>query len=424
MASEDLVQHDCVIGIDVHSRKLVCCAMWTENGEVRKDTAEFQSFRNDLRKMASWCAAHKPEIVLMESTGIYWKSPFYHLEQQGLVAVVVNARHIKGMVGKKTDIKDAEWLAHVGRLGCFNRSFIPSSAYQDLRVTERSILKITDDLAAYKNRLSKALTDAGFRLNLVFSDIHGENASRAIDAILEGMSADDILNLMALDRLKADPKELKAAFEGRLSRSHKKDIESIRNIIAALTAEIIDLKDFLLKEVINLAGQRTLLLLQTLPGVSEDSAVMILIELGGGGLETFATGDRLASWLGVCPGNNESAGKRRSGHIRKGNYYLRRILCECANAAVRSKGTTFRSKYQSIKLRLGHKRALITIVNKMVHMIFIVLTKRKEYRDPLIDYSKIAVAKNGKRWIKALIESELWDIKANNRETGEQLANC
>ena len=148
---------------------------------------------------------------------------------------------------------------------------------------------------------------------------------------------------------------------------------------------------------------------------------MMLVELGGGGLGSFATGDRLASWLGVCPWNNESAGKRRSGRTRKGNYYLRRTLCECANAAVRAKGTTFQSKHRSLRVRLGAKRALIAIVNKMVHMVFIVLRRGDVYRDPNVDYGKILAERNARRWLTAVIELGKWDITAQNLETGEVL---
>ena len=182
------VVHSTVIGMDVHQSKLVCCAMWQEGLELKTEKQTFDTFKNDKKAMASWCASFHPDLVIMESTGIYWMSPYAFLEKVGIRAAVVNARQVKQMEGKKTDMGDAEWLAHVGRLGVFNRSFIPSALYRELRIHSRYLLRLTDELSAEKNRFHKVLAHAGFNLSVVFSDLHGVNASKCIEGILAGLT--------------------------------------------------------------------------------------------------------------------------------------------------------------------------------------------------------------------------------------------
>lgn len=414
----EMVKYDKVIGLDVHQGVIVCCAIWTEKNALRVEKNSFKTFRNDLRQMATWCASHSPDLVLMESTGIYWKSPYAHLEKVGIKAAVVNARQVKQMEGKKTDIGDAEWLAHVGRLAVFNRSFIPSKQYQDLRVPSRYLLKLRNQLSSEKNRLAKVLADAGFRLNLVFSRLGGVNAQRVIDGLMTGKRPEEIMASLDVKRLKASEKDLRSALDGELSDEHLFTLKEITAHIHYLECESERLQRHLTEKVIGL-HEHALMLLQTIPGIDEQSAVQIIIELGGDDLSSFRTASHLASWVGVCPGNNESAGKRKHGHIRKGNCYLRRILCECANAAVRSKGTTLQSKYQSLRIRKGTKRSLIAIVHKIVRLIYIVFEKKEGYRDPKIDYDEQNVLKNGKRWMQKLIACGKWQINAIDRETGE-----
>lgn len=411
-------RYDRVVGCDIHQGSIVCCAIWTEDNQVKEKHREFSTFKNGLREMAEWIAEFKPDLVIMESTGIYWKSPFAHLEKRGIIAAVVNAKHIKQMEGKKTDMSDARWLAHVGRLAVFNRSFVPSVEYQSLRVPSRYLTKLTNQLASEKNRFAKVLADAGFRLNLVFSDLQGVNAKLCVDGILEGKSVEEILASIDVKRLKASRKDLEMAFEGELTEEHRYTLCEIRDNIQYLESKINKIQSYLTGKILSMHPEG-LILLQTIPGISEKAAVQIIIELGGEKLDAFKNADRLVSWVGICPGNNESAGKRKHGHIRKGNSYLRRLLCECANAAVRSKGTTFQSKYQSLRIRCGTKRSLIAIAHKMLRMIYLVFERRTGYRDPQINYEIVNANKNGSRWIKMLVKSEKWNIQATNLETGE-----
>ncbi len=420
----DSVLFNCVIGIDVHLTTLVCHAEWDEDGVRHSDSATFGTFKNQKKAMAAWCRAHNPDLVLMESTGIYWKSPYAFLEKVGIRAAVLNARQVKQMAGKKTDMADAEWLAHVGRVGCFSSSFIPAEIYRELRKPERYLLKVTDTLAAEKNRFLKILSDAGYRLSVVFSDVHGVNATRAIDGIIEGKSPDTIFAELDLSRLKkANAEDIKEALEGELSMFDRFILLEIKQSIKELKERISRIENFIIEEIKRI-HPRALLLLQTIPGISEKAAVRLLIELGGDKLDAFKTAEHLASWIGVCPGNNESAGKRKSGRTRKGNYYLRRILCECANAAVRAKGTTLQSKYQSLRVRKDGKRSIIAIVHKIVKYIFCVFKNKEGYRDPQINYAEESARRNARRWISTLCKLAEWQVNAVDLSTGEVFSSA
>jgi len=415
------VVHNMVIGMDVHQSKLVCCAMWQVGHELKTEKKTFGTFRGEKKAMALWCASFHPDLVIMESTGIYWMSPYAFLEKVGIQPAVVNARQVRQMEGKKTDMGDAEWLAHVGRLGVFNRSFIPSAQYREIRLHSRYLLRLTDELSAEKNRFHKVLAHAGFNLSVVFSDLHGVNAGKCIEGILAGLSVEEIMKTVKVSRLrKATPEQVRDALDGELTDSYRCIVSDIQDHIAFLQERIEKIQDRL-TSIIETEHPHALRLLQSIPGVSQKAAVRILIELGGEDLSPFRSAERLASWIGVCPGNNESAGKRKHGHIRKGNYYLRRILCECAHAAVRSKGTTFQSKYQSKRSKKGNKRALIMIVHNIVRMIFLVLNKKAPYRDPKIDYVAESARKNLRRWITFAVNDPNWEIQATNLETGEVL---
>ena len=409
------------IGLDVHQKMIVCCFTAVQaDGKIIKETAEFETFKRGLKALASWCAERKPDVVLMESTGIYWKAPYVYLERAGIIPAVVNARHIKNLEGKKTDIADAEWLAVVARGGMFCRSYIPKEEYRNLRVLSRHLLGVTKSRQQYKNRISKILADGGARLNVVFSDISGVNAQRCVKGLIAGMKPEDIAATLDYTHLKATREDIVAAMECELSPAHLAALEELVAIVDFLTEQIDKGRKTLL-EMLPEESREMLLILQTIPGIQETAALELIVELGGDNLEAFATADRLASWVGLCSGNNESGGKRRPAHTRKGNIYLRRILCEIAHAAVKTKGSTFQSKYKSLRMRKGAGRTIVAIACKIIKLVYTLVKKREGYRDPHIDYEKMRLQKNPKRHIQNLFKLEDWKIKAVNTKTGEVL---
>jgi transposase len=387
-----------VIGLDVHQAQITACALLEEpDGTVRIEQRQFGAFKRDRRALAEWAASLCPDEVVMESTGIYWKSPYAALEAAGIRAQVVNARHVKQVPGRKTDVGDAQWLATLARAGLLRGSFVPPAKWRELRLIARQRQKLVGQLASEKNRLHKVLTDSGVRLGVVVSDLHGQSARAMVKAIIAGQPPHEVLRL-ASRRLKASRAEILDALQGELTASHRfvldelmRHIEEIEARIARFDARLLDA----LQEERN-----TLALLQTLPGVDLIGAAMLLVEIGTD-MDAFGSADRLASWVGICPGNHESAGKRKSGRIRKGNLYVRRLLCEFAHAASRTQ-SVFKSKFQSLLVRRGYKRAIVALGHKILRTIFFMLKRHEYYRDSATDYEALAVRRNAPRWIKAL----------------------
>lgn len=388
-----------VIGLDVHQAQITACAIIEESdGTTRVEQRQFGAFKRDRRELAEWCASFSPDEVVMESTGIYWKSPYAALEKAGIRAKVVNARHVKNVPGRKTDVGDAQWLATLARAGLLRGSFIPPTKLRELRLISRHRQKLVGILSSEKNRLHKVLTDGGIRLGVVVSDLHGQSARAMIKAIIEGQPPNEVLKF-ASKRLKASREELFDALQGELSDSHRFVLDELMQHIEEIEARIARFDARLLAGLA--AEQSALILLQTLPGVDLIGAAMLLVEIGTD-MTAFGSADRLASWVGICPGNNESAGKRKSGRVRKGNLYVRRLLCEFAHAASRTK-SVFKSKFEALIVRRGHKRSIVALAHKLLRTIFFMLDRGEYYRDSATDYEALSVQRNASRWIKKLI---------------------
>jgi transposase len=388
-----------VIGLDVHQAQITACALIEEEDgtTVRIVQRQFGAFKRDRRSLAEWAAALCPDEVVMESTGIYWKSPYAALEAVGIRAKVVNARHVKNVPGRKTDVGDAHWLATLARAGLLRSSFVPPAKWRELRLIARQRQKLTGQLASEKNRLHKVLTDSGIRLGVVVSDLHGQSARAMVKAIIAGQPPHEVLKL-ASRRLKASREEIFDALQGELTKSHYFVLDELMQHIEEIEARIARFDTKLLGELKD--ERNTLALLQTLPGVDLIGAAMLLVEIGTD-MDVFGTANQLSSWVGICPGNHESAGKRKSGRARKGNPYVRRLLCEFAHAASRTR-SVFKSKFQSLIVRRGYKRAIVAIGHKILRTIFFMLKRGEHYRDSTTDYEALSVQRNAPRWIRAL----------------------
>lgn len=396
--------HKRVAGLDVHRMKHVVTVLIEEkDGTLTKVTRQFGGFKRDLRELIGWLGEHRVELVVMESTGIYWKSVYASLSAAGIPALVVNARHVKNVPGRKTDVADSEWLAQLARFGLMRGSFIPPKDLRELRLVSRYRRKLSGMLAGEKNRLHKLLDDAGIKLGGVVADIDGVSARRMVEGLIAGKSPGELATL-GLGPLKDKREALEASMEGELSPRHRLILEAAYRHIRYLEDELAALDRYLIEAMQPYAWAWQLL--QTLPGIDQISAAMILIEISDD-LTRFGTADRLASWAGLCPGNHESAGKRKSGKTRHGNPIVRYLLCEVANAARRTK-SVFRAKYDSLVLRRGHKKAIIALAHKLLRTIFFVLTRRQPYRDSGFDYEAASVAKNAPRWIRALKKFGYW----------------
>jgi len=387
-----------VIGLDIHQAKISACAVSEQSdGSVVMEMQEFGGFKRDRRALAQWAKSFDPEIVVMESTGIYWKSPYAALESVGIAAWVVNARHVKTVPGRKTDVADAQWLATLARAGLLRGSFIPPAHIRYLRLIARQRQKLGGMLASEKNRLHKILSDAGIRLGVLVSDIHGQSARVMIKAIIAGKPMADVLDLAG--RLRASRSELFEALQPEeLSGAHLFVLTEIMAHIEELEARMQRFEQALLQGLS--AWQPQLKLLQTIPGIDQMGAAMLLVEISAD-MDSFGSAEKLASWVGICPGNNESAGKRKSGKTRKGNAWVRRLLCEFAQAASRSR-CALKDKFAALSIRKGHKKSIVALAHKMLRIIFAMLKHNQPYRDLAVDYEALSVQKNAPRWLKML----------------------
>ena len=389
-----------VIGLDIHQGQITACAMTEqESGSIQVEHRQFGTFKRDRRALAEWAQSITPDEVVMESTGIYWKSPYAALEHVGIYAKVVNARHVKNVPGRKMDIGDAQWLAMLSRAGLLRGSFVPPEKMRQLRLVSRQRQKLVGTLASEKNRLHKVLTDGGIRLGVVVSDVHGQSARAMVKSLIAGKQPHEVLQF-ASKRLKASREEIFDALQGDLSDSHTFVLAELMQHIEELESRIVRFDQYLLASLDD--EYNVLQLLLTIPGIDRIGAAMLLVEIGTD-MAVFGSADRLASWVGLCPGNNESAGKRKSGRTRKGNPYVRRLLCECAHAASRT-ACVFQSKYTSLAIRRGHKRAIVALAHKLLRTCYFMISRGEHYRDSTVDYEAMAVKRNAPRWIKALIK--------------------
>ncbi len=388
-------------GLDVH-KKFITATLLKEDkyGKVNKKTKEFGTFKEDILKLKDWLKKEKCQSAAIESTGVLW-SPIYDILNEELKVNIVNAKNMKNVPGRKTDILDSEWLAELLRCGLLKPSFIPSKGLRNLRMKTRYRMAILKQYQAEKNRVIKVLESAGIKLSCVASDVFGFSGSLILKDLLEGKKTIFEIAEGSGKRLKADTLEIARSIDGNLDEDKKFLLSEMIKHIEWLERKLTKLSEEILLSIEPYKEEWQLL--QTIPGIDEISAAAVIAEIGCN-MDQFNKASNLASWAGVCPGNNESGGKRKSARIRKGSKPLRKVLCEIANAACRCKGTQFESYYKSLLIRRGHKRAIMALAHKILRVIFSVLKYRKPYYEPKKNYEELATKRNAARWIKALIK--------------------
>jgi len=300
----------CSAGLDVHKATVTCTILREdEAGRIKKDTREYSTFKKELRGLAEWLKSREVELAVMESTGVYWKTVYEVLEEYELKVFVVNARHVKSVPGRKTDVLDSEWLSELARCGLLRASFIPPRDLRQLRLLSRYRMKLSGYLSGEKNRLHKVLEDCGIKLGCVVSDINGVSAQRMIEALIEGRLKPDEMAKLAVRRLRKKEAELELALEGNVSDRHRFLLRQIISHINWLERQIAEIDSQVVRAMRPYTKEWGLL--QTIPGIDEISAAMLLTEIGVD-MSRFGSSGKLSSWAGMCPGNNESAGKKRA----------------------------------------------------------------------------------------------------------------
>lgn len=388
----------CSAGLDVHKELVVVTVLKElESGEIDNNVKEFSTYPEDLKQLTKWLLEQRVELAVMESTGVYWKSVYAALETAGVKTHVVNAKHVKQVPGRKTDINDSHWLASLARYGLLKASFIPEQELRNLRLLTRYRIKLNGMIASEVNRLHKILDDSGIRLGMIFSDLQGVSAGGIIDGLIKGESTELLLSKLK-GTTKKKSKQLLAMVNQPLSSYHKLALKEISDHIKYLrdTCSRIEAEIFAAMQPYNEQWQ----VLQTIPGIDKVSAASIIAEIGVD-MQRFGSSERFCAWAGMSPGNNESAGKRKSGRTTKGAPTLRSNLCEIANSAIKTT-SQFKGFYQGLMLRRGHKRAVIAVGHKLLRVIYKLLSIIKPYTDSEVNYEELVVKRNAPRWIQAL----------------------
>lgn len=364
--------HTHVCGLDVHKKNVVACIITPDHQEIRT----FSTMTEDLLMLVDWIKAHGVTHVAMESTGSYWKPIYNLLEMEDIKILVVNAKHIKNVPGRKTDVKDAEWIAGLLRHGLLQGSYIPDRQQRELRELIRYRRSLIEERAREINRIQKVLEGANIKLSSVATNVLGKSGRAMIEALINGETDPDVLSELAQRRLKRKKEELKKALKGLIGPHQRLMLKTQLEHIDHLDALIEEL-DAEIKERMR-PFEDDLERLDTIPGVGRRTAEHILAEIGPD-MTQFPSAAHLCSWAGVAPGNNESAGKRKSGKTRKGNQKLRSTLVEAARAAARSKHTYLSSQYHRIAARRGANRATVAVAHSILTIVYHLLKKKQTY---------------------------------------------
>ena len=366
-------------GIDVHKKMIkACIAKGPLDSPPKYYTRTFSTMTQDLLKFKDWLKANDVEAVAMESTGVYWKPIFNILEDEFMV-ILANPQYLKKVPGKKSDVKDSEWIASLLRCGLIPASFIPSRPIRELRELNRTRRKLVGMMASEKNRIQKVLEDANIKLASVVSKIDGISSMNMIHALLnkDKLSKEEIA-AMARGKLKSKVDQLVEALNGKVTDHHRFLLRLHLSNIAFLADQVQEIDEQIQKRMVPFRKEERLI--QTIPGISKISASAIIAEIGVD-MSQFPTESHLASWAGICPGNNESAGVKKSGKIRKGNRYLKATLIEVAWAASRTKGSAFSAIYNNIAKRRGKKRALVAIGHQILIAAYRTLKTGEQFVD-------------------------------------------
>lgn len=369
-------------GLDVHKKTVVACILIREGAKVRKEIRTFSTMTADLLVLHDWLLAHGVREVAMESTGIYWK-PVFNLLEDAFRVLLVNAAHMKAVPGRKTDVKDCEWIAELLSYGLLKGSFIPPKPIRELRDLTRYRKSLIDERVREVNRLHKLLESANIKLSSVATDVLGVSGRAMLEALVSGSTDPEVLADLARGRLRQKLPALKEALEGRFSAHHRFMLEQILGHIDFLDEWIQRISEEVESRLAPFSEEVQLLCTTT--GVAQRGAEAVMAEIGVD-MSRFPTHRHLASWAGICPSNNESAGKHKSGKIRKGDRWLYRVLIEIAWAAVRSKESYFYAQYHRLVRRLGKKKAIVAVAHSLLIVIYHILKDKVPYHELGADY--------------------------------------
>jgi transposase len=372
------VLHPHCAGLDIHKETVVACVRHMSGGKVKTEVRTFATMTGTLLDLSAWLATEQITHIAMEATGVYWK-PIWHILSDGeFELILANAAHVKNVPGRKTDVKDAEWLADLMAHGLIRASFVPDEPTQQMRDLLRTRKQLVRERSSHTQRIQKTLEDANIKLDCVVTDILGLSGRRILEALVKGETVPQALATLAHRRIHASTEELEAALRGRVTTHHRFLVKLHLDQIDAIDAAIQSID----KEVDgNIEPFRAAVeLLTEIPGISQLAARVVLSEIGLD-MSRFETGGHLVSWAGLCPRNDESAGKRRSTRMKKGAPWLKTTLIQCAWAASRTKGSYFQTQYHRLRARRGSKKAICAVAASLLTTVYHMLKNGSCYQD-------------------------------------------
>lgn len=399
-------------GLDVHKDTVVACVRHMENGTVKREVRTFRTLTKALLALSEWLASQGCTHVVMEATGVYWKPVWHILSDGDFVLTLANAAHVRNVPGRKTDVNDATWLADLLAHGLIQGSFVPDVQTQEQRGLRRTRKQLVRERTSHVQRLQKTLEEANIKLDSVLSDIIGVSGRAMIEALIAGESDPGTLAGLAHRRLKAAPQDLHEALRGRVTKHHRfllqlhlKQIDALDAAIAGIDQEIdATVEPF----------RTAITLLMSIPGISDLSARVIVAEIGQD-MSRFPSQGHLLSWAGLCPKNDESAGKRRSNRMRKGAPWLKTTLIQCAWAAVRKKGSYLQAQFQRLRARRGAKKAIGAVAASILTAAYHMLKDGTLYHDLGADhFDRVARSSQTERLVKRL-QSFGYDVQITPR---------
>jgi transposase len=365
-------------GLDVHKETVVACLRLVSDGKVTTEVRTFQTTTADLLRLSEWLAANDCTHVAMEATGVYWKPVWHILDDGEFTLVLANAAHVKNVPGRKTDVNDAMWLAELLAHGLIRASFVPDAQTQEMRNLLRTRKQLVREQSSHVLRVQKTLEDANIKLDSVLTDLMGKSGRAMIEALISGETNPVKLAGLADRRVKASPEELREALRGRVTKHHRFLLRLHLNQIDALDAAMATVDA---QVAANLGPFRTAIdLIMSIPGIKSLGAQAIASEIGID-MSRFPSDAHLISWAGICPRNDESAGKRRSNRLRKGAPWLKTTLVQCSWAAVKKKDSYLQAQFHRIKARRGPKKAIMAVAASILTAIYHMLKDGTMYKD-------------------------------------------